>query len=79
MTDKELKHLKRAELLEMLISQVEENERLKKSLEKAQKALSDRQILINQAGSIADAALQLNGVFEQPRLRQRNIWKISRG
>lgn len=64
MTDKELKHLKRAELLEMLISQVEENERLKKSLEKAQKALSDRQILINQAGSIADAALQLNGVFD---------------
>lgn len=63
MTDKELKHLKRAELLEMLISQVEENERLKKSLEKAQKALSDRQILINQAGSIADAALQLNSVF----------------
>lgn len=63
MTDKELKHLKRAELLEMLIGQMEENERLKGSLEKAQKALSDRQITINQAGSIAEASMQLNGVF----------------
>lgn len=63
MTGKELKHLRRAELLEMLIAQMEENERLKGSLEKAQKTLSDRQITINQAGSIADAAMQLNGVF----------------
>ena len=63
MTDKELRHLKRVELLEMLIAQVEENEKLKESLEEAQKALSDRQLIINQAGSIADAALQVNGVY----------------
>lgn len=63
MTDKELRNLKRVELLEMLIAQVEENERLKGSLEEAQKALSDRQIIINEAGSIADAALQINGVY----------------
>lgn len=63
MTDKELRKLKRVELLEMLIAQVEENERLKESLEEAQKALSDRQIIINEAGSIADAALQINGVY----------------
>ncbi len=64
MTDKELKRLKRAELLEMLIAQMEENEKLKESLEKAQKALSDRRIIIDQAGSIADAAMRLNGVFD---------------
>lgn len=63
MTGKELKHLRRAELLEMLIMQMEENERLKGSLEEAQKALADRQITINQAGSIADASMQLSGVF----------------
>lgn len=64
MKDRELKHLRRAELLEMLIAQMEENEKLKASLEKAQKALSNRKILIDQAGSIAEAALQLNGVFD---------------
>ena len=36
MTDKELKHLSRSELLEMLIAQMEENEKLKIDLEKAQ-------------------------------------------
>lgn len=64
MTDNELKSLKRAELLEMLIAQMEENEKLKESLDNAEKALADRQILINKAGSIADASLQLNGVFD---------------
>ena len=64
MTDQELKSLKRAELLEMLIAQMEENEKLKAELAEAQKALDDRQIEINEAGSIAEAALQLNGVFD---------------
>lgn len=64
MTDKELKRLKRAELLEMLIEQMKENAKLKGDLEKTQKALSDRQITISQAGSIADAVMQLSGVFE---------------
>ena len=64
MTDNELKSLKRAELLEMLIAQMEENEKLKAELAEARKALDDRQIEINEAGSIAEAALQLNGVFD---------------
>ena len=33
MTDKELRRLSRSELLEMLISQMQENEKLKQSLE----------------------------------------------
>ena len=37
---------------------------LKKDLENAQTALQSRQIAIDEAGSIAMAALQLNGVFE---------------
>ena len=64
MTEKELKHLSRAELLEMLLAQAEENRQLKKQLQAAQDALSDRRIAISQAGSLAEAALQLNGVFE---------------
>lgn len=64
MTDRELRRLSRAELLEMLIAQIEENERLNQKLQEAQAALADRKIAIDQAGTLAEAALQLNGVFE---------------
>ena len=64
MTSKELKHLRRSELLEMLIAHMEENEKQGKLLEGAENALRSRQIDIENAGSIAEASLQLNGVFE---------------
>ena len=63
MTDKELKRLSRVELLELLIGQMKENQRLQAALDAANKVLRDRTIVIEQAGSIAEAALQLNGVF----------------
>lgn len=63
MTDKELKRLSRGELLEMLIQQSKELELLSKQLNAAQTALQNREIAITNAGSIAEAALQLNGVF----------------
>lgn len=64
MTDKELKRLGRAELLEMLLAQVKENENLKTRLDEMQAQLDSRQIMMNEASSIAEAALQLNGVFQ---------------
>lgn len=64
MTDKELKRLRRAELLEMLLTQVKENGELKARLGEMQAQLDDRRIMINEAGSIAEAALRLNGVFQ---------------
>ena len=64
MTDKELRRLSRSELLEMMISLTEENEKLKIRLEQAEAQLKDRRILVDKAGSIAEAALQLNKVFE---------------
>ena len=64
MTDKELKKLKRVELLEMLIEQSKENEELKSKLKEAEEKLESRDIMIKQSGSIAEAALKLNGVFE---------------
>lgn len=64
MTDKELRKLKRTELLEMLIEQSKEVKRLKEELAQTQAQLKDRRIRIQNAGSIAEAAMQLNGVFE---------------
>lgn len=64
MTEKELRRLSRRELLEMLITRTMENERLTEELQQAQKELSDRRLIQEHAGSMAEAALQLNGVFE---------------
>ena len=57
MTEKELRRLSRRELLEMLITRTIENERLTEEL-------PDRKLIQERAGSMAEAALQLNGVFE---------------
>lgn len=64
MTDKEVHKLKRAELLEILVEQKKEIARLKKRLKAAEEKLESRDILIRQAGSIAEASLQLNHIFE---------------
>lgn len=64
MTDKELRRLSRSELLEMLIAQAAENDQLKNRLEQAEAQLRDRKIAVDKAGSLAEAALSLNGVFQ---------------
>lgn len=64
MTDKELKRLSRTELLAMLLEQVKENEKLQARLGELQAQLDEKKILIDEAGSIAEAALKLNGVFQ---------------
>ena len=63
-TDKELRRLSRKGLLKMLIAQMEENEKLKSRLKEAQAELSDRKIIVQRAGTMAEAALRLNGIFE---------------
>lgn len=64
MTDKELRKLSRAELLEMLLEQTKRIEALKAELELKNKELENRRIMIEKAGSIAEASLRLNEVFE---------------
>lgn len=64
MTEKELKKLNRAELLELLLVQTKEAERLRKKLEKAEAALADRYLQIQSAGTLAQAVVQINGVME---------------
>ena len=64
MKNNEFRRLNRRELLELLIKQVEENERLRQQLEEAQKELQDRRIKIANAGSLAEASLLLSDVFQ---------------
>lgn len=64
MTDNELKKLSRNDLLQMLLEQSKEVQSLRGRLAVAEAALQERTIAIDRAGSIAEASLQLNGVFE---------------
>lgn len=68
MTEKELKKLSRIDLLEMLLEQSKEVERLNTELEDARKKLKDRRIDLEEAGSIAEAALRLNGIFDMAQI-----------
>ena len=64
MTERELRKLSRADLLELLLWQRRENERLRAELEQSNRKLANREIILEHAGSIAEASLLLNGVFE---------------
>lgn len=64
MTDRQLRHLKRTDLLELLLEQREENERLQKKLGETEKELKQQKLDIANAGSIAEAALRVSHVFE---------------
>ena len=64
LTDRELRKLSRKDLLELLVSQSREREALQAELEQVKAALEDRQLQIERAGSIAEAALQINGIFD---------------
>lgn len=60
----DLRRLKRDELLEMLLEQSRESERLRGQVEALQKKLDDREIRLEKAGTIAEAAFELNGVLD---------------
>ena len=64
MTDRELQKLKRVELLQLLVEQSRDMDALRKELEEARQQLADRELHMREAGSIAEASMQLNGVFE---------------
>jgi cell division septum initiation protein DivIVA len=64
MENKEIKKLKRTELLTLLLEVTQENEELKRQIAELTQQLNSREVAIEKSGSIAEAALQLSGVFE---------------
>lgn len=64
MTDRELRRLRRDDLLQILINQQKELDEMSAALEKAKEELAKRRVAISESGSVAEAALRLNGVFE---------------
>ncbi len=64
MTDKELRKLSRKDLLQLLLEQSKRLQALEAQYAEAEAKLQSKSITLENAGSIAEAALQLNGVFE---------------
>lgn len=63
MTDKRLMKLSRSELLELMLEQSQEIDRLHEELEETKAALAERNLRIESCGSIADAAVEVNELF----------------
>ena len=68
MTDRELHRMKRSELLDLLLTQQEELERVREELAQTRAALEDRNLRKQEAGSIAEAALAVTAIFEQAQM-----------
>lgn len=64
MTDRELKKLKKADLMALLLDQSREIDRLSARVEELEKKLNSKMLIMKQAGSMADEAMKLNRVFE---------------
>ncbi len=64
MTEKDLKKLNRYQLLELLILQTERADKLQMRVDALETELNNQEIKIMSLGSIAEASLQLGGVFQ---------------
>ena len=63
-SSKDIRRLSRTELLEMLIAQTKEYDAMAEKLREAEEKLERKTLDMKKAGSIAEASLQINGVFE---------------
>ena len=61
--EKELRKMNRTELIEIIYALKKEEEEVNQKLEEAEQQLQNRTIQIAKAGSIAEAAMELNHVF----------------
>ena len=64
MTEKELRKLNRYQLLELLIAQTERADQLQARVGELEKQLQARELKMDSMGSIAEASLQIGGVFQ---------------
>ena len=83
MTDQDLRKLRRVELLELLVELSEENEGLRMRNAMLSEQLENRELGLREAGSIAEAALHISGVFQAAQdaaeLYLENVKRLSGG
>lgn len=64
MAERELRRMSRTELIEIIYALKQHEEELKRRNAELEQKLADRTLRLERAGSIAEAALELNHVFE---------------
>ena len=64
MAERELRRMNRMELIEIIYALKQHEEELERQNAKIRRQLADRTLRLEQVGSIAEAALSLNRVFE---------------
>ena len=64
MTDRQLRKASRTDLLKYLLEEKKVNEAMRMQIQQMQTQLDSRQITMNQAGTLAEAALKLSGIFD---------------
>ena len=64
MTDKEFKRLSRAQLVEIIYQLQLQTESLTEQNRELEKALADKRLRINNTGTLAEAALEINNCFK---------------
>lgn len=64
MTEKELRKLNRYQLLDLLVVQTTRADELQKKVDALEEKLRDRELQMSKLGSIAEASIQISGVFE---------------
>jgi hypothetical protein len=63
-SDKDLTKLKRKDLLEIMLAQGREIDRLRKQNAELEAKLASREIEFSEVGSLAEASLKITGIFE---------------
>ena len=63
MTDQEVKRLTRSQLIDVIYQLQLQIDQLTEEKESLQKALEDKRLRINNVGSLAEAALEVNNFF----------------
>ena len=64
MTDRQLRKASRTDLLKLLLEQKRENMALQEEIQQLQEQLRQREIAVDQSGTLAEAALKLSGIFD---------------
>ncbi len=64
MTDKELRRLSRLDLIDIIYELQKQNQQKDAECRSLKRALKQKKLIISNAGSIAEAALQINRVME---------------
>ena len=81
MEEKDLKNLSRQDLLELLMNQTQRGDELQKRVGMLEQIIRKREVMNSEAGTVADAALKFNGVFESAQKAAEqyveNVKKIS--